>query len=74
VKKVAMLFCVLICVQLDNVLGTPGVCRTAIMLFFIGNEGLSIVENMGLMGVPLPDYVKNALAMLKNKNNTEPKG
>ncbi len=75
IKKVFMLVLVIVAVCLDNMLGTPNVARTALILFLVGNEGLSILENLGLMGVPFPTFVKNALAMLKEKNdNIEPKG
>ena len=43
--------------------------RTAIILFFIGNEGLSIVENGGLMGIPYPAFLKNALEAIKDKGD-----
>ena len=48
--------------------------RTAVILFFIGNEGLSLFENVGLMGVPFPKFLQKALQALRDKgdegNNT----
>ncbi|WP_276325304.1 phage holin family protein [Faecalispora jeddahensis] len=41
--------------------------RTAVILFFIANEGFSIVENAGIMGVPMPPAIKNAFAAIKSK-------
>jgi phage-related holin len=38
-------------------------------LFFIGNEGLSIIENTGQMGVPYPEFIKKALEALKDKGD-----
>lgn len=64
-----ILLCVLLAVQLDRVMNAEKLCRTAVILFFIGNEGISIVENLGLMGVPMPAIVKNALEALKQKGN-----
>lgn len=69
VRKACILLCVLLAVQLDRVMSTEGLCRTAVILFFISNEGISIVENLGLMGVPMPAVIKNALEALKKKGD-----
>jgi len=66
-----ILISVLIAHQLDVSLHSPGMIRTAVILFFIGNEGLSVIENMGIMGVPLPDIVRKSFEQLKAKS-TEP--
>jgi toxin secretion/phage lysis holin len=66
-----ILLVVLIGVQLDAILGLQAFCRTAIILFFCGNEGLSIVENLGIMGVPLPDFVKEKFELLRQKGNPD---
>ena len=71
VRKGLILLVVLIGVQLDAILGLQAFCRTAIILFFCGNEGLSIVENLGVMGLPLPDFVKTKFEQLKDKGNPE---
>ena len=42
--------------------------RSLVILFFLGNEGLSILENMGLMGVPYPEFIKKALEVMKDKS------
>lgn len=46
--------------------------RTAVIWFFIANEGLSALENMGRLGVPLPDFLKQSLQKLNrgNEGNT----
>lgn len=66
-RKVLILVCVGVAVLIDRMIGTPGVCRTAVILFFVANEGLSILENVGLMGVPLPKILKRSLELLKEK-------
>ena len=71
VRKAGILLCVLLAVQVDRVTNDSGLCRTAVILFFIGNEGLSIVENLGLMGVPMPAVLKNALEVLRKKGDRE---
>lgn len=48
--------------------------RSAVMIFYIANEGLSIIENAGEMGLPLPNALKNALVKLKDADaDTEDK-
>ncbi|MCI5904222.1 MAG: phage holin family protein [Oscillospiraceae bacterium] len=43
--------------------------RMAVILFFIGNEGISLLENVGLMGVPYPQFLKKALQALRDKGD-----
>ena len=68
VRKCMILLLVWIAAMLDRTVGAAYV-RTAVILFFVGNEGLSLLENIGLMGVPYPDFLKNALAQLKSRGN-----
>lgn len=67
VKKVIILICVFACTQLDIALGFNGVIRSLVIMFFIANEFLSIIENTGLMGVPWPKAIKNMLEVLRDK-------
>lgn len=67
IRKGAYLVIVLIAVRLDVVVGTGTICRTASILFFTANDGLSIVENLGIMGVPFPPFIKNAFAAMREK-------
>lgn len=69
VKKVAVLVCIIIAVRLDALTNGGNFGRNSVILFFMGNEGLSILENLGLMGVPLPAFIKSALELLKRKGN-----
>lgn len=71
IRKGLILFVVLIGVQLDAIIGLQAFCRTAIVLFFCGNEGLSIIENLGIMGVPLPDFIKTKFEQLKTQGNPD---
>lgn len=64
VKKGVILLLVWIGVLLDQALGSAYV-RTAVILFFVGNEGLSLLENLGLMGVPYPAFLQRMLEALK---------
>ena len=61
-----ILLLVWLAVLLDGALGT-GYIRMAVILFFIGNEGLSLLENLGLMGVPFPSFLQRALEALQKQ-------
>ena len=65
-RKGLMLLFVLVAVQLDRLLGADYV-RDAVCIGFCSNEVLSIVENLGLAGVPMPDAVVKALEQLQKK-------
>lgn len=69
-KKIGILFCVLIAYRLDISIGTEYI-RTAVIIAFIANEAVSIVENVGLMGVPIPPAILKAIDVLKNKKDGE---
>ena len=65
-KKCLMLLFVVVAVQADNLLGSRYV-RDAVCIGFCANEILSIVENLGLAGVPMPQVVVKALEQLQSK-------
>ena len=65
-RKGLMLLFVLVSVQIDRLLGADYV-RDAVCIGFCSNEVLSIVENLGLAGVPMPQAVVKALEQLQRK-------
>ena len=65
-KKGLMLLFVIVAVQVDRLMGSEYV-RDAVCLGFCTNEVLSIVENLGLAGVPMPQAVVKALEQLQSK-------
>ena len=65
-KKCMMLLFVLVAVQVDLVLSTDYV-RDAVCIGFCTNEILSIIENLGLAGIPMPQAVTKALEQLQKK-------
>jgi len=69
-KKGVILLAVWIGTLLDSATGATYI-RTAIVLFYIGNEGISLIENFGLMGVPYPPAMKKALEALREKGEKE---
>ena len=66
-KKCLMLLFVIVAVQADRLLGGDFV-RDAVCIGFTANEILSIVENLGLAGVPMPQAVVKALEQLQTKH------
>ena len=50
------------------VLGGTPVAMSAVMLFYIANEGLSIIENAGNLGLPVPKKLKDIMAQLKKES------
>ena len=65
-KKGLMLLFVLVAVQIDRILGVDYV-RDAVCIGFCSNEVLSIVENLCLAGVPMPQAVTKALEQMQSK-------
>ena len=65
-RKGVMLLFVLIGHRLDLAVGTTYI-RDAVCIAFIANEVISLVENAGLMGVPIPAAITNAIDVLKSK-------
>ncbi|MCL2572295.1 MAG: phage holin family protein [Defluviitaleaceae bacterium] len=64
IKKGCILLMIVVAVHLDGLLGTNTLTRDAAIVAFSVNELLSILENMGSMGVILPDALTNALELL----------
>lgn len=65
-RKGMMLLVVLISHQLDAATGM-GFIRDCAIFGFLANELISIIENAGLMGVPIPEVLKNAVALLQER-------
>ena len=71
-KKATIFLVVILAVQLDRITGNAaGVFRTATAFFFISNEGLSILENVGEMGVKLPAFIAGALTKLRDESDVK---
>jgi len=66
-KKFGMLIVVIIANYLDVLAGTD-VIRNGCIVVLIANEGLSIIENLGTMGVPIPKILVKFIEALKNKD------
>ena len=70
-KKFSYLIIVSLSVILDRIVGDTGAIRTIVIYFFVANDGISIVENIGKMGVPLPKKLTEVLEQLRNKGHEE---
>ena len=71
-KKVVILLLVAVGNILDiYILGGGVVCRSTVIGFYLANEGISILENAGKLGIPLPKKLISVLKQLKNDNNKE---
>lgn len=68
-RKFVIILAVFLAQQIDRSTGLGGVLRLGAILFFTGNEGLSVIENAGLMGVPMPKIIKDALEQLRKKGD-----
>lgn len=64
-KKASYLLVIGLGVILDKLLGQTGSVRTLIIYFFVANDGISILENVGEMNIPLPKKLKELLDQLK---------
>lgn len=72
-KKTAMLLAVIVAVRIDMIMGSErGFLRDAMIMFFIGTEGISFIENLGKLGVTLPKQFTETFAQLTQKGNVAP--
>jgi len=69
-RKVLILMLVGIANLLDvQVIGTGSVLRTAVIFFYLSNEGVSLLENAAHLGLPIPEKLKVVLAQLHDRAN-----
>ena len=72
-KKILVLVLVAVSVRIDELTNSGGVLRTLVIYYFVSNEGLSIIENLGKVGVPIPQVLKRAIKELRKENNQNAK-
>ncbi len=71
-KKLFMLGLVFAAAQVDQAMGAGTyIVRDAAVWFYLANEGLSILENMTLAGVPFPKRIKDLLGQIKEENDSD---
>ena len=69
--KLSYIAGIILAVQIDILMGGQGVLRDAIITFFVANEAMSIMENLGEMGVTFPAIIQNAIKSLREKGNNK---
>lgn len=75
-KGLAKKFLILVFVAVGHIAdtyilgGTPA-AMSAVMLFYIANEGISIIENAAALGLPVPKKLTNIMEQIKNKSESE---
>jgi toxin secretion/phage lysis holin len=70
-KKVLILIMVGIAHAIDhNLIGTGESVRTAVVMFYLSNEGVSLLENAARIGLPIPEKLKAILAQLRGKDTS----
>lgn len=71
-RKVLIFLLVGIANILDvHVIGTGSVLRTAVIFFYISNEGVSLLENAAHLGLPVPEKIKTVLEQLHDRSESE---
>lgn len=69
-KKVFIFCLVGVAAMLDhNILGNTNVLRSAVIFFYLANEGISIIENAAMLGLPIPAALRKSLEQLKTKSD-----
>lgn len=68
-KKASYLLVIALGVILDKLLGQTGSVRTLVIYFFVANDGISIIENVSEMNIPLPKKLKELLEQLKKEGD-----
>lgn len=71
-RKGVTLLVVLVACRLDLMMGSNFI-RDAVVIAFVANETISIIENAGLMGIPIPAVITKAIEVLKKKSESEEK-
>ncbi|ORX22383.1 holin [Thermoanaerobacterium sp. PSU-2] len=70
-KKVGIFVIVAVANLVDRALGNAHIFRDATIFFYLANELLSIIENVGRSGIPIPEVIKKAVAVLQGKGGIE---
>lgn len=72
VRKGIILAVVAVAVMLDEMVGnTEPIFRTLSIYFYLAREGVSVTENLGILGIPLPPAVTKVLAQLQEKGEAK---
>ncbi|WP_332238865.1 phage holin family protein [Sporolactobacillus sp. KGMB 08714] len=70
-KKVMIFFIVAVAHLSDQIFGLDHIAMNAAIYFYLANELISIIENAGRMGLPVPNQVKNMVELLNGKDGSK---
>jgi len=70
-KKLAIFALVAVAHLVDTAMGNANLIRDAAIFFYLANELLSIIENVGVIGVPIPEVLKKAVDILRGKSDPQ---
>ena len=59
------------CIYTCNVVTTSSSLRSAVICFYLSNEGVSLLENAAHLGLPVPEKLKAVLSQLHNKDDSD---
>lgn len=68
IKKIGYFLIVILGAMIDKILGDNYIIRNIIIYFFISNEGISILENWALLGLPIPKKLYDSLLEIQKSN------
>ena len=72
IRKGLILAVVVVAVLFDEMVGNPyPVLRTLAIYFYVAREGISVTENLGLLGVPLPPSIRRVLTQLQKQDDSK---
>ena len=72
IRKGLILAVIIIAVSLDEMVGNSvPILRTLAIYFYVSREGISVTENLGILGVPLPPSIRRVLIQLQNKEDED---
>ena len=69
IKKCLMLILVAVAVEIDELTGQAGIFRTIVIYFYVGNEGISILENLIECDIKVPEKLKDILIQIQEKED-----
>ena len=69
--KISYLIGIILSTQIDILCGGGGILRDSVITFFIFNESMSIIENLGEMGIEFPEVFTNAIKSLRDKKTDD---
>lgn len=71
-KKVGMIICIIVTVQLERLINQPNTIRNLVAFGFVANEGISILENLDALGIKV-DILKTQFNNMRNEQNKNKK-